>query len=156
MGATFTIAPCVRWSSSRVKVLDAAGGDGRPSVKVCDAADAPASFRSDVRKRFGFPPHQEMRKENSERRTVNRFIIGIWRIYTIWLKFYLMCGLRHGENLPLLITVDDIIRSMLALRWVLKSTGPYRRKKGGRTAGGSRIFCSIPIIPFLQNMSSHT
>lgn len=41
--------------SCRANVADGASGKGEPSVKVCEIAAAPASFRSDAWKRFGFP-----------------------------------------------------------------------------------------------------
>jgi len=44
------------------------------------------------------------------------------------IKFYFMLGLRHGEILLLLSTVDDIVMSMRTLRRVLKCMGLYRRK----------------------------
>ena len=43
-------------------------------------------------------------------------------------KFYFMLGLRHGEILLLLSTVEDITLSMRTLRIILKCMGLYRRK----------------------------
>ncbi|KAK5598450.1 hypothetical protein CRENBAI_010972, partial [Crenichthys baileyi] len=43
-------------------------------------------------------------------------------------KFYFMLGVRHGEILMLLRTVDDIIISMHTLRRILDRIGLHRRK----------------------------
>lgn len=40
-------------------MAEPASGKGKPSDKVCEAADAPApSFKSDMRKHFGYSPSQ--------------------------------------------------------------------------------------------------
>ncbi|KAK7886541.1 hypothetical protein WMY93_026162 [Mugilogobius chulae] len=44
------------------------------------------------------------------------------------IKFYFSLGLRHGEILTLLNTVDDVVMSMRTLRRLLKRMGLYRRK----------------------------
>ena len=44
-------------------------------------------------------------------------------------KFYFMLGLRHGEMLLLLSTVDDIALSMSKLRIIFKGMGLYRRNE---------------------------
>ena len=44
------------------------------------------------------------------------------------IQFYFKLGLRHGEILQLLSTVDGIVLSMRTLRRILKSMGLYRRK----------------------------
>lgn len=41
-------------SSSRAKVADAARGKREPRDKVCEMADAPVSFKFDMRKHFSF------------------------------------------------------------------------------------------------------
>lgn len=43
-------------------------------------------------------------------------------------KFYFMLGMKHGEILILLSSVDDIVISMRTLRRILKGMGLYRRK----------------------------
>lgn len=43
------------------------------------------------------------------------------------IKFYLMLGLRHGEIVLLLSTVDNIVISMCILSMILKCNGLYRR-----------------------------
>lgn len=55
-------------------------------------------------------------------------ISGMWHIYLI--EFCFTLGLRHGENLHLLNTVDDIIISVRALRQIfLNSMVLCRRKR---------------------------
>lgn len=44
------------------------------------------------------------------------------------IKFHFMLGLRHGEILQLLSTVDNIAISMRTLRRILKCKGLYRMK----------------------------
>nr|XP_017208764.1 uncharacterized protein zmp:0000000984 [Danio rerio] len=44
------------------------------------------------------------------------------------IKFYFMLGLRHGEILQLLISLDNVVISMRTLRRNLKHMGLYRRK----------------------------
>lgn len=55
------------------KVTDGASGEEEPSDKVCEAADAPQSFKSVVRKHFVFPAWQVADRQIQHAQKVPRY-----------------------------------------------------------------------------------
>lgn len=78
---------CFYRSHSRTKMMDAASGWGEPNDNVCEYADAPASFKPEVWKHFGFPAsgNQKVEKVTDRKQYVDT--VGLEIIFAHTAKF---------------------------------------------------------------------